>query len=292
MKNTNLCRLLHAADPAELAAFPASSEAEKERILWRTLSRIHHNAEEPADSETFTVTEARHSRRHIVLAGAAACIAGAVCAGGILGLQHARPPLQPNTQIELETAQSMCPFGDIAAAKPWFTAPLTDAEFATDAQTAELREQIQQDGGLLGREFTIDGESLAALAEVFRLYGWVPAEPATLTEAQKTDPSVDFITMHLCSDPKQRSSEYLTACFNFGAGIIQVKTAENTVYYEMDSGELKRCMDIIVLQDGVTAYAPLSFPWNGIAGRMADEPGDSEAVLTPGRRMMLERMLR
>ena len=98
--------------------------------------------------------------------------------------------------------------------------------------------------------------------------------------------------MHLCSDPKQRSSEYLTACFNFGAGIIQVKTAENTVYYEMDSGELKRCMDIIVLQDGVTAYAPLSFPWNGIAGRMADEPGDSEAVLTPGRRMMLERMLR
>ena len=294
MKDKDLRRLLHAADPETIAEFPASSEPTKEHILRRTLAKSQTEPVEMTESETFTVTEAKRSRMPALLIGIAACMAGVVCIGGIVSLQRAKPPtLQPYGQTEIAAAKSMTPFGDIVAAKPWFTVPMTDdAQWATDEQTAALREKIYQDGGYMAQEYSLSPASLASLAEVFRQYGWMPVREDLLTEEQKADPSSDFIIMHLASDPEHHGGEYLTACFNFGAGIIRVETAGETTYYEMDHGELQRCMDVIVRQQGETEYAPLQMDWSGMTVYEEDAGNGTYRQLSAGQLNTFERMLK
>ena len=94
--------------------------------------------------------------------------------------------------------------------------------------------------------------------------------------------------MHLATDPENHGGEYLTACFNFGGGIIRVDTADGTTYYEMDDGELKRCMNEIIVHLTETEYEPIDGSW--FAGMSSRFDRMEDTPLSGGKKLMLERL--
>ena len=296
MKDNKLQTLLHAADAQEIADFPASSEQEKERIFARMQAKRRHLDVEPAESETFVVTEAKRPKMHFAAIGVAACMVGVLGVGGFLWMNRPADPLHPGMARTEQTepfeaaapyAEGYTPFGDITDKRPWFTVPLTDADWANPKDAGKMQEQLGE-GGYMAREYFIDESLLPSLQAVFENYGWTPVSEEKLTDAQKAEPTKDFIIMHLATDPENHGGEYLTACFNFGGGIIRVDTADGTTYYEMDDGELKRCMNEIIVHLTETEYEPIDGSW--FAGMSSRFDRMEDTPLSGGQKLMLEQL--
>ncbi|MCR4646435.1 MAG: hypothetical protein K5695_13680 [Oscillospiraceae bacterium] len=288
MKDNKLQTLLRAADAQEIADFPASSEQEKERIFARMQAKRRHLDAEPAESETFVVTEAKRPKMHFAAIGVAACMIGVLGLGGYLWMHRPVSPVQPGGEVRQEDT-CYTPFGDITGKRPWFTVPLTEADWANPKDAGKIQERLGEDG-YLAREYFIDESLLPSLQAVFETYGWRTVRPDLLTAEQKTEPTRDFLIMHLATDPENHGGEYLTACFNFGAGIIRVDAPDGTTYYEMDGGELKRCLYEIVVQGRETEYAPLQLDWSGLSV-YEEDTGSGYWQLSPGQLKAFGRML-
>lgn len=257
MNEKQIRELLHGADDEairRIAQHDAPDERQKERIYQRIT--VAQPMQEAAESETYQVQEAgRFQWRRTAAVGLAACLMIGLGIGAASGIRRMTPNIRPGSELQetLEGSRVFTPFGDITQTQPLFQYTSDNTQAAEQA----LRENGNPDAHML-EERTLTQEQLAALGEVFRVYGWRDQTGENMPDTTVTD---DCIVMHLYQNPESREGEYLTAYFHFdprsefnAERLLRVDTNGETKWYALDD-EIIRCLREIIV-DGQIAYYP------------------------------------